>query len=52
MLPVLAVILAASVGFAASRADPDKELQMATPLQDARHFINSKNPRSGDSERR
>lgn len=44
MLPVLAVILAASVGFAASGADPDKDPQMAKLLQDARHFIDSKNP--------
>ena len=43
-LTVLAVILAASIGFAASGADPDKDPQMAKLLQDARHFIDSKNP--------
>lgn len=43
-LPVLGVILAASVGFAASDADPDKDPQIAKLLQDARHFIDCKNP--------
>jgi hypothetical protein len=44
ILPVLAVILAASVGFAASGADPGKDLQMAKLLGEARNFIGSKNP--------
>ena len=43
-LTVLAVIFAASVGFAASGVDPDKDPQIVKLLQDARHFINSKNP--------
>lgn len=43
-LTVLAVILAATVGLAASGADPDKDPQMAKLLQDARRFIDSKNP--------
>jgi len=44
MLPVLAVILVASVGFSASGADPDKDPQMVKLLGEARHFIDSKNP--------
>jgi hypothetical protein len=43
MLPVLAVIFAASVGFAVS-GDPDKDPQMVKLLQDAGHLIDSKNP--------
>jgi hypothetical protein len=44
MLPVLAVKLAASVGFAAFGADPDKDPHMVKLLGEARHFIDSKNP--------
>ena len=44
MLPVLAVMLAASVGFAAFGADPDKDPHMVKLLGEARHFIDSKNP--------
>ena len=46
---ILTLIVATAVGLAApAGGDPDKDPQMMKLLQDARHLLDSKNPRSRD----